>query len=202
MLQKSLNQKGFSLVELMVVVAIIGILAAIAVPQMTKFQAKARQSEAKTQLTSLYTAMKAFHTEYAAYHAHFGAIGYTPEGKIRYNVGFSGITGIPGSTNGYTGVGRGDGASAWSYSANQTQTVNWCTASGGSAGSCQVLNGVNNSAPAAITNAAVNNTTGVFTARALANISSGLADDEWTIDQNKSMVNAVDGINTAATAGP
>ncbi len=36
------NNKGFSLVELMVVVAIIGVLSAVAVPQFQKFQRKAK----------------------------------------------------------------------------------------------------------------------------------------------------------------
>lgn len=49
------SRAGFSLVELMVVVAIIGILASLAIPRFKTFQAKARQAEAKTNLAHLYT---------------------------------------------------------------------------------------------------------------------------------------------------
>ena len=48
-----LRKRGFTLIELMIVVAIIGILAAIAIPNFIKFQAKSKQSEAKTNLKAI-----------------------------------------------------------------------------------------------------------------------------------------------------
>lgn len=52
------NMQGFTLIELMIVVAIIGILAAIAIPNFIRFQARARQSEANTNLKSLFTGLR------------------------------------------------------------------------------------------------------------------------------------------------
>jgi len=50
---------AFTLIELMIVVAIIGILAAIAIPNFQRFQAKSKQSEAKANLKAIYVAQKA-----------------------------------------------------------------------------------------------------------------------------------------------
>ncbi len=49
------KQEGFTLIELMIVVAIIGILAAIAIPNFLQYQMKSRQSEAKTNLMAIKT---------------------------------------------------------------------------------------------------------------------------------------------------
>ena len=70
------NTKGFTLIELMVVVAIIGILASIAIPQFNSYQAKARQSEAKIALTSIYTALQSFHVEQQSFTQCLGSAGF------------------------------------------------------------------------------------------------------------------------------
>lgn len=83
------NQKGFSLVELMVVVAIIGILAVIGIPQYQKFMSKARQAEAKTHLNAIFQGEASYFTEYNSYTNNLRAIGAAAVGQaLRYNAGF------------------------------------------------------------------------------------------------------------------
>ncbi len=185
-----LNNKGFSLVELMVVVAIIGILAAVAVPSINKYMAKARQSEAKTNLGSLYTAEKAFAAEYIKFHSAFVAVGFTPEGRLRYNVGFAAAGGAnnAGISDGYNTPPANVNFAAVGYCANATGTVNLATSS------CTTLNGAGGAQPPAVP---AGNTIGaaVFQAGAVANLVSGFQNDVWTIDQVKQITNAVNGIN-------
>jgi type IV pilus assembly protein PilA len=61
------GQKGFTLIELMIVVAIIGILAAIAIPNFLQYQLKSRQAEAKTNLQAIKTSQVAFQAERGCY---------------------------------------------------------------------------------------------------------------------------------------
>ncbi len=85
---KKLKTKGFTLIELMIVVAIIGILAAIAIPNFIRFQARSKQSEAKTNLKALFTAQKSWFAEKDRYETNGAAIGYAPEAGNRYHYRF------------------------------------------------------------------------------------------------------------------
>lgn len=64
------NAKGFTLIELMIVVAILGILAVVAVPALQKYMARAKTAEAKTQLAKIYDASSSY---FKAEHADRGA---------------------------------------------------------------------------------------------------------------------------------
>jgi len=103
------NQKGFTLIELMIVVAIIGILAAIAIPNFLQYQARARQSEGRTNLGGIFVSETAYLGETGRYGS-FQEIGFTlASATNRYT--------YRGPVN--TGVG-GDGACAQGVSCFQT----------------------------------------------------------------------------------
>ena len=86
------NDKGFSLVELMIVVAIIGVLAALAVPKFQSFQAKAKQSEAKSNLSHIYTLEQSYYGDQDTYSAVLADIGFSLQGHVRYGYAVASTT--------------------------------------------------------------------------------------------------------------
>jgi len=97
---KSLQkQKGFTLIELMVVVAIIGILASISIPNFLRYQARSRQAEARTNLGAIYVTEIAYFGESGRYGS-FDEIGYGLAGAAnRYTYRSPATGGAAGSTN-------------------------------------------------------------------------------------------------------
>jgi len=65
------SYKGFTLVELMIVVAIIGILASIAIPNFKTFTTKAKQSEVKVNMAGIYTSQISYFVENDRYASDF-----------------------------------------------------------------------------------------------------------------------------------
>ncbi len=61
------TQKGITLIELMVVIVIVGILAAIAVPVYTNYMQRARRADAKTALEQVRAAQEMFRAERGRY---------------------------------------------------------------------------------------------------------------------------------------
>ncbi len=70
------NENGFTLIELMIVVAIIGILAAIAIPNFMNYQCKAKQAEAKSNLGNIRTMEEAYFAENDTYDVDQSKIGF------------------------------------------------------------------------------------------------------------------------------
>jgi len=85
------SERGFTLVELLIVVAIIGVLSTIGIPTFRRMMQKSRQAEARVNLGNLFTVEQAFFSEYGAFGNNLLTMGYEVSGdqaNISYVVGF------------------------------------------------------------------------------------------------------------------
>jgi type IV pilus assembly protein PilA len=170
--QQAKNEEGFSLIELMVVVAILGILATIAIPNFQRFQARARQKAGQALLSGYYQAMKATHAEYTYYYGDFVSIGYKPEGEVAYR--------LTGANDGSAPAAVGMTTEAGCIATNVA-----CTTPG--------YTGWTEGLSVVATTAGPATTRNAFVAHAAADL-NGAAIDEWSIDQNKAFAVITNGL--------
>lgn len=85
------KETGFTLIELMIVIAIISILAAIAIPNYNSYTTKAKLTEAKSNLLQLQTLQEQFYQDYRVYAGGVAATAAAPttaggtDGRIAWN---------------------------------------------------------------------------------------------------------------------
>lgn len=106
MFKRMKGDQGFTLIELMIVVAIIGILAAIAIPNFMTYQAKARQSEAKVNLGGIFTTATSYFAENNTFSTATGdTLGYKPAGSSKYALYYGGTAAANTITPSFSAVG-------------------------------------------------------------------------------------------------
>ena len=165
------KENGFRLlVRLVVVVAIILILAAIAIPNFLKFSARAKQSEAKQNLQAIYKAYQAYHSANGTYPIEptiqigvktlncFSAADWIPTGRIR---------------NTYECMGVPVYWTSWDTGTSEPQT---------------------HCVPPIVTKA----TKDSFTVAACGNLDNDTFIDEWTINNQGELVNIFNDITNEA----
>lgn len=91
------SQKGFTLIELMVVMAIVGLLAATAALSYQHFTKKAQSVEAEVALAEVYRLQQLYHAQHGMYGTDLGAIGFTPLPALKfYSIGMRFLGGTDG----------------------------------------------------------------------------------------------------------
>ena len=118
-LPRGRSRTGFTLLELMIAVSIVGVLAAVAIPAFLTYQLRSKTAEAKTNLAAMRTLENAYFTEYESYQpaspeppaipgstadifddvgSDFAVLGFKPEGRVYFSYG----VGVSADGTGFT----------------------------------------------------------------------------------------------------
>lgn len=163
------HQFGFTLVESMVVVAIIGILSSIAIPSIKRYQAKSKTTEAKLQLALTYSSETVFNSEYNVYASCLGSMGYDPSVEALQRYYGIGIDATFGEAESYSNGGES------------------CSMGASRFASGKISNGISSVTVGSIVGGG--GTTGSFTVVAIGNIMPDGGTDVWTINDSKVIKN-------------
>jgi len=173
---KKTLKKGFTLVELMIVVAIIGILAAIAIPNFIKFQARSKQAEPKANLKALFVSQRSYFSERDTFSSSMSDIGFIPERGNRYMIASGGTSLSSRASAAENVVPTDTGFSVDTYKGYTAITTAATTnitaaANATSAGTCGV----------ATTGCVVVGNTGAFECVAAGNVDNDATIDTWAV---------------------
>ena len=139
------TKKGFSLVELMIVVAIIGILAAIAIPNFVEMQYRAKRSEVPGNVDGIKTAELAYDAAFDTFivegsfqpnstpdkaqrnwttGTNFDTLGWGPDGKVRGSYQVTTTSSTDFTVTGECDVDGDDANSSWTATKSINATMN------------------------------------------------------------------------------
>jgi type IV pilus assembly protein PilA len=134
------SEKGFTLVELLVVIIIIGILTAIALPNFLNQNAKAKQGEAKQNVSAINRVQTAYRTEKTAFTSVFDQLAI---GSITGNVSVANTTNysytLAATTDSATIVANSKDSSIKSYTGGNFRYSNTASESTVSTAICETL---------------------------------------------------------------
>lgn len=185
---------GFSLLEMMVVLAITGMILVIAVPNYQAYQGRSRQNEARAGLSQIYAAEQTFAADTSTFTYCLNKIGFDPSTNLtRYYA-----IGLHSGASATSLCGKSQNRSCSAYTYSGTSAIDTCsTPDGYFSQTAKVFSGFNlysNVNSVLVPYGGATMSRFIFTAAAAGNILGKNSSDRWLIDQDKNIVNISSGL--------